>query len=269
MTARGGRLLIGLALLSALALALTYVVALHTAWGVYHDRVLFEGVSGYVSLPVRAAGERALRTIDIGSILVVLAVLVFAVTRGRFARAGAALGMIGCSIGTTELLKHGLPHVGGIPAGRLPTFPSGNASLAVALGLGLVLAVPPVVRVTAALVGAAYGAGIALSVVVLGWHYPSDVVASFFVCGFWASLFARLLHAEPRRRRLSLSSALMAVAATSISLLVAIVVAERHRAAVESIGTRRAIVETAALLAVLSLVLFAVATLLVEEREVA
>lgn len=260
---RGVHLLTALALLCAGGFACTYLVALHTSWGLAHDRILYEQVSGSPSPQVLAAGRRALRTIDVSSVAAAaLLVVFFAAMRGRFVRALAAVGVIGCSVATAELLKHGLPQ----PTGRPPTFPSGHTSIAVSIGLGLVLAVPPLLRATAALVGAAYGAGIGLSVVVLGWHYPSDVIGSFLVCGFWVCVFGLLLQTSPRSR-LSPASALIALAAMSFSLLVAVVVAERHRAAVESLRTGRAVVGTAALLAFVSLALFSAVTPLVEEME--
>jgi len=268
VSGRGGQLLVALGIACAGSFIVVYVVALHTVPGLFRDRLLFEHVSGSAAPQVRAAGERALRTIDVGSVVAaVVTIVTVAVTRGRTGRALAALGLIVCSVGSTEILKHGLPHIhGAIPAGRPATFPSGHTSIAVAIGFALVLAVPPIARVTAALVGAAYATGIGVSVVVLGWHYPSDVVGSFFVCGAWACVFARLLYGAPGRSRFSPWSVLVAVAAMAIAIVVAITIAERHPAAVQSLRTGRAVVETAALFALVSFALFGSVTALVEER---
>ena len=140
-------------------------------------------------------GERALATIDVGSLVAGALVLgVLALVRGRVMRALAAVALVGVSVGSAELLKHGLPRLPWVlPPGRAATIPSGHAAVAVSLGLALVLAAPPLLRPTAALVGAAYAAAVGFSLIALGWHYPSDVAAS--------SLPLRLLGVRRRRRR--------------------------------------------------------------------
>ena len=206
----------------AAAFAVTFLAALHTPRGFSLDASAFKRISGNAPLPFATVGQRTLRTIDAATVAIALLALAFlALVRGRVARAVAATAVVGLSVGTAELLKHGLPHLGGaVPVGRPPTFPSGHTAIAVSLGLALVIAVPPVLRPTAALAGAAYGAAIAFSVVVLGWHYPSDAIGSFFICGFWAAVVALVLHGTPRPA-FSLRSGVVAVAAVAIALAVA------------------------------------------------
>jgi hypothetical protein len=136
----------------------------------------------------------------------------------------------------------------------------------VSLGLALVLAAPSVLRPTAAVVGAAYGAGIGLSVIVLGWHYPSDVVGSFFICGFWACAAAAFLSGTVDRPSVSRGGLATAIVAVAAGLVIAAVLAGRHPGAVVAVHTSRSVVATAAGLGLLSVVLFAMYTPLVEER---
>jgi membrane-associated phospholipid phosphatase len=251
----------------ALGLAATLFVALHTARGLYYDAVLFRHVSG-TAVPLKTAGARLLYGIDVGSVAVAtLLIAMFGLARRRLSRAVAAVAVVVLSVGTAELLKHGLPHLAGaIPSGRPLTIPSGHTSIAVSLGLALVLAAPPVLRPTAAVVGAAYAAGVALAVVILGWHYPSDVVASFFVCGFWAAVAAVVLDATPKRPDVSRAGAALAVVAVVVVLFGAALIAQRHPDAVEAARSARSVVAMGTLLSVLSLGLFGAFLLLAGER---
>ena len=257
-----------LAAVGAGGFALTYAVALHTGWGLHADAALYRRVSGNPSFPVTTAGERALATIDVGTVAAVALLLAFlALARGRVARAGAAVFVVASSVASAELVKHGLPHVAhGLPVGRPPTFPSGHTSVAVSLGLALLIAVPRVARPVAALVGAAYAAGIAVSVVVLGWHYPSDTVGSFFLCTFWAAVAGLALRDVPSRPRLSRAGVALALGAVAVGLVIAVAIAQRHPAAVELVRSRRALLATAAALGLVSVCVFAAFTPLVDER---
>jgi len=262
------RLLPALAGMCVLGFAATFLIALHTSEGLHDDAALYRHVSGNAALPVKAAGYRALVGIDVGSVAVATLLLAgVALMRRRAERALAAVAVVVASVVSAEALKHGLPHLGGaIPAGRIPGFPSGHTSIAVSLGLALVLAAPPVLRPAAALVGAAYGAGIGLAVIVLGWHYPSDVVGAFFLCGFWAAVVGALLGDVPRRPRLPVAAALVAAVTVAAALFGAAVLAQRHPAAVAAARSARSVVATGGLLGALSLALFVAVTSLVGER---
>lgn len=242
---------------------------MHTAVGFDRDLSVYRSASGYAAYPVRLAGARALETIDVASTLVALCCL-FAVGVMRRApvRAVAAIALVVLSVGTVELLKHGLPHIAhALPSGRRGTWPSGHLSVAASLAFALVLAAPALVRPAAAVVGAAYAAGIGLSVVVVGWHYPSDVVGAFFICGFWASVAALLVPAAAQRARLSPSGVLLALVVVACGLVVAAVVAESHPGALAAARSSRAVVGVAATVGLLGTALFAAFTPLVSERE--
>jgi membrane-associated phospholipid phosphatase len=264
------RLLPVLALLCALGFVATFLVALHSGTGLHDDDTLFRHVNGNTALPVRAAGAARSLLLGIDAAFVAVAgalIVVLAVARGRVARAAAAVAIVICSVASVEALKHGLAHVGSaIPVGRPATFPSGHTSIAVSLGLALVVAAPPVLRPFAAVVGTAYAAGVGLSVILLGWHFPSDVVGSFFVCGFWAASIAALLRGTRTRPALSPTGAVVAVGAVALGLIVAAVVAGRHPDAVNALRSARSVLATAAVLGALSIALFGAFTPLVEEE---
>jgi membrane-associated phospholipid phosphatase len=248
---------------------LTLGVALHTSRGLHDDAALFRHVYGNAALPVRAAGAARTLLLGIDAFLAIGVVVIagLAAVQRRPARAFAAVAVVLCSVGSAELLKHGLPYLGStIPVGRPPTIPSGHTSIAVSLGLAVVLAAPPVLRPAAALVGAAYAAAIGLSVIVLGWHYPADVVAAFFLSGFWAAAIAAVAGAAAPKPSISAAGALVATAATACALLLAAWVASRHPAGVLALRSARSVVATGAVLGALSLATFGAFVALVGER---
>lgn len=65
-------------------------------------------------------------------------------------------------------------------------WPSGHTTAAVALAIAVVLAAPPHRRALAAALGAVFALAVGTSVVVLGWHYPSDVAGGALLAGAWA-----------------------------------------------------------------------------------
>jgi len=256
------RLLAIVAALSAAAFVATYVLLIRDPRGVAFDRHAFARLTGDAPAPYRLAGTQTLRTIDVGTVAAALLVLAFlAIVRRRVGRAVGAAVVVVASVGTAELLKATLP----FPAGRPPTFPSGHTAVAVSLGLALVLAVPPVLRMTAALAGAGYGAAIAFAVVILGWHYPSDALGSFFICGAWFALVALALRGAPYRPAVSGRGVMLAVAVVAAALVAAGAVAARHHVAVSSIRSAPSVAALAVAYGILSLVLFAAVTPLVGE----
>jgi membrane-associated phospholipid phosphatase len=264
------RLLPALALVCVLGVVSTVVIALHTGRGLHDDAALFHRVYGNGELPVRATGVARTLLLGIDAVFVMLATLMLvglAAVQGLGSRALAAAAIVVCSVGSVEALKHGLPHIdSAIPGGRPPTIPSGHTSVAVSLGLALVLAAPPFLRPAAALVGAGYAAGVGLSVILLGWHYPADVVAAFFVCGFWGAAIVGLIGGTVARPQISAIGALVAVAVAAAALALAALIASRHPVGVTALRSARSVVATGAALGVLSLALFGAFTPLVGER---
>jgi membrane-associated phospholipid phosphatase len=256
------RLLALVGVASAVAFVGVFVVAVRTPHGLSLDREAFARLSGNAPAPYKVAGERTLRTIDVSTIATALVGLAFlALVRRRAGRAVAAAVLVLAPVASAELLKGALP----TPAGRPSTFPSGHTAVAVSIGLALVLAVPPVLRVAAALVGAAYGAAIAFAVVVLGWHYPSDAIGSFFLCGFWFALVALPLRGAKPTLSVSTKGAAVGVAVVAAALLATAAIAAGHPGAVTSVRSRPAVAAAAVCYGALSLVLFAVLAPLVGE----
>ena len=128
-----------------------------------------------------------------------------AVLRGRPRVALAVpLAMFAASA-TTELLKPLVGHprssewLSGGGLSGIASWPSGHATAAMMVALGAVLVAPPLLRPLVALLGTGLAVGVSYSILVLGWHFPSDVLGGFLVAGGWVSLtLAALWWAEAR-----------------------------------------------------------------------
>jgi membrane-associated phospholipid phosphatase len=125
--------------------------------------------------------------------LIGLALAAIALGRGR-PRVAAAIALVLLATGATSqtlkpLLAHQRPEdwLGGdriSPA----SWPSGHATAAMTLALCAVVAVPRRMRPAAALAGGAFATAVAYSILVLAWHFPSDVLGGFFLAGLWIAL---------------------------------------------------------------------------------
>jgi membrane-associated phospholipid phosphatase len=121
-----------------------------------------------------------------------------ALARGRRWRALAAACLLVATGATTQALKHVLaqPRLEGWLNDQLPptSWPSGHSTAAMTLALCAVLVAPPALRAATTLLGGAFAVGVGYAVLVLGWHFPSDVLGGFLVAGLWTSLAVAVLH---------------------------------------------------------------------------
>jgi membrane-associated phospholipid phosphatase len=124
--------------------------------------------------------------------------IAFALARRRGWRALAVACLLAVTGVTTQLLKHALarPHLEHWLPEQVATssWPSGHSTAAMTLALCAILVAPPALRAAAAMLGGAFAVGVGYAVLVLGWHYPSDVLGGFLVAGLWASLAVAVLH---------------------------------------------------------------------------
>ncbi len=79
-------------------------------------------------------------------------------------------------------------------------FPSGHATSAMSIALAAVLVAPARVRVAVASAAAVYVIAVATSLLVLGWHFPSDVLGGLlFSCGAYFLAVAAIREGAARR----------------------------------------------------------------------
>ena len=130
---------------------------------------------------------------------------------GRWDRRREAIAAIVVVIAanvTTEVLKLALAHPRIQPIlsphqVNAASFPSGHATSAMSMAIAALLVVPPRWRALTATAGAALVFGVTFSVLVLRWHFPSDVLGGLLVAtgyGFAAVAALRYLEARPGER---------------------------------------------------------------------
>lgn len=136
-------------------------------------------------------------TLDKGWILAVAvgAAALVCVFRDRWRAAAVVLGPMATVFAVEFVLK---PLVGRRLDGVL-SYPSGNAAVIAAVATAWVLAVPRVLRIPVAVIAAGVVGAVAVAVVGLRWHYPSDALAGV-VLGVGLTLGADgVLHAVAAR----------------------------------------------------------------------
>lgn len=163
---------------------------------------------------------------DLGGLLVMLAaVCAIGLGFGRRREVLAAVVLVAGANVTTQVLKVVLEHTRsraiehGLSMPWSTSFPSGHTTAAASIAVALLLVVPAGYRLLAAGVGAALTGAVGLAVVVLAWHYPSDVVGALLVVATWGLCAVAYLrqqrqrdvaaveHRPPeRRRRLAVST---------------------------------------------------------------
>lgn len=97
--------------------------------------------------------------------------------------AAAVFAVVGANV-TTQLLKVFLAHPRLQPLGGEVSpvaFPSGHATAAMSVAVAALLVSPRRYRPLGAAAGAAFALAVSLSIVVLDWHYPSDVLGGMLI----------------------------------------------------------------------------------------
>ena len=194
------------ALACFLALALTGLLALASPGVHERDAAMLHG---FVALD----RPRVHHTVDViahladplpyaaaGLLLVLIALM-----RGLPWRAGAVVVLLLVTGASTQIVKHLLAQprfevwLGSDQIGPA-AWPSGHSTAAMTLALCAVLVSPPALRFAVAVCGGAFAAGVGYAVLVLGWHFPSDVLGGFLMAGGWTALAVAFLRVvEPAR----------------------------------------------------------------------
>lgn len=140
------------------------------------------------------AGTLADGLVHLGDPLPLLLMLAIAcgiaLVRGRPLDAVAALVVVAGANLTTQALKVVLAHprfqplLGSDQVGPA-AFPSGHATAAASIAIAFLFVVPRSARPAVAIAGACLTAAVGCSVVVLSWHYPSDVLGGILVASGW------------------------------------------------------------------------------------
>jgi membrane-associated phospholipid phosphatase len=79
------------------------------------------------------------------------------------------------------------------------SWPSGHSAAALALVLSAVLVAPARLRPLVAVIGAAFTLAVGLSLLILAWHMPSDVLGGYLVAALCMAIAIACLRAAERR----------------------------------------------------------------------
>lgn len=145
---------------------------------------------------------------DLASLLVLAAVLAaIGLYFGRRREVIAAMVVIAGANLTTQLLKVLLEHARhkafehGTELPWANSFPSGHTTAAASIAVALLFVVPARHRFNAAAIGLLLASAVGISVIVLGWHYLSDVLGGLLVVSSWGfATLAALRFREDRER---------------------------------------------------------------------
>lgn len=185
--------------------AFVWLVSFHTALGTRLDTATLRGFMDLRGPRVDPLAEDVAALADPRPFALFTAVLVcIALARGRPRLAVCvAVVLVGANV-TTQILKPALAHPrvhemvwdAGISSAA---WPSGHTTAAMSLALCLVLVAPSRLRPLAATVGGVFAVAVVYAILVLGWHYPSDVLGGFLVATGWTFLGLAALRAADRR----------------------------------------------------------------------
>ncbi len=199
-----------------------------------------------------------------------IALVAGALARRRPLLGAVVAGAIVCAPLTSEALKPLLAqprHAEWLgPGGQVTaaSWPSGHATAAMTIALCAVLVAPAVLRPLAAVAGGLYAVAVSFSILVLAWHFPSDIVGGYLVAAAWVLLGVAALRRWPAaaRERASgrpMSPALAAAPAAALAALAvgvgAGVAFERPRAIASYVADRPSFAFAAAAIAALAAVL--------------
>jgi membrane-associated phospholipid phosphatase len=192
------------AVLCAAALVAGWALTFHVAAGRWLDSSVLEGFTALNRPSTRGLADGVAHLVDpVSFVLLGAALVVIALVRGRPRLAAAVVVVLAGASVTTQFLKPALadPRIAGWLGQQIhpASWPSGHATAAMSLALCAVLVAPPRVRPLAAAAGGAFAVAVSFAVLVIAWHYPSDVLGGFLVAALWTLLAVAALRAADAR----------------------------------------------------------------------
>jgi membrane-associated phospholipid phosphatase len=194
-----------LAALAAIALAITGVLAKLVPLTRQGDARTLNGFVDLNAPHLTPALDGIAHLADPGPYaLTGLVLAAVALLRGRW-RVALAIPLIFVATGaTTETLKHALasPRFDdwlGHAQIAAASWPSGHSTAAMTMALCAVIAAPPRLRPTIAVLGGAFALAVAYAILTLGWHFPSDVFGGYLVAATYVLLAVSAIGFSERR----------------------------------------------------------------------
>jgi membrane-associated phospholipid phosphatase len=188
------------ALAGAIGLAATGAVALLSPYAQAHDSATLRGFTALSHTSAAPLANTVGHLVDpFGYVLVGIVFVAVALLRGRPRLALVVPLIMTLAVASAELLK---PLVDATRSGDWLTaswkvtagsWPSGHATAAMTVALCGVLVAPRAWRALTAVLGTALTVGVSYSVLLLHWHFPSDVLGGLLLAATSVALGVALL----------------------------------------------------------------------------
>ncbi|MBA3301917.1 MAG: phosphatase PAP2 family protein, partial [Thermoleophilaceae bacterium] len=196
-------------LLMAAAAGGLFVVALVAAYWIgfveWMDGAALEGFLSLRGPRMDWVAHRTAALANEGPFILLTAAIALIAYERRGPRYAAAIGIVvPLAAATSQVLKPLLAHprthdyLGSAQISDA-AFPSGHATASMTLALAAVLVAPRAWRPLMAVVAAVFTLGVSFSLLILGWHFPSDVLGGYLVAVTWALVFLAGLRAADAR----------------------------------------------------------------------
>lgn len=148
-----------------------------------------EALQGPVASPICDAIAHSADPIPLGAMLIIVALA--GLKLGRRRQVVAAVAAVAGANVVTQILKIVLAHPRFHPLLNgdqvaPAAFPSGHATAAMSIALAAVIVSPPRLRPTVASLSGLYVLGVTSSILIRGWHFPSDVLGGLLVAAAFA-----------------------------------------------------------------------------------
>jgi membrane-associated phospholipid phosphatase len=194
---------LGIALLCLAGLAATWVVAALVPITHAHDASALYDFTRLGRPRVDLLANELLHLLDPGLYtLWALALVALALLARRPRLALAIAVVLPLAPLSAEILKPLLAHphaYAGLKDITAASWPSGHSTAAMTLALCAVLVAPVAVRPLVAALATCFVFGVGLSLLILAWHMPSDVVGGWLLAGLWVSLAVGAVRFAERR----------------------------------------------------------------------
>jgi membrane-associated phospholipid phosphatase len=179
-----------------------WALAFHSWRGMWLDRNVLDGFFSLHHTRIGGIADALPHLSDPAPFLLWFLLIVgTALVRGRPRYALVTGGILLFSNLATHLLKPALGgHTSNIAGlyGKL-LWPSGHATASMAVALCAILVAPARWRPLVAALGAVYTLVVSFTLMISGWHFPSDVVAGYLMAGTWTAFGVATLWAAERR----------------------------------------------------------------------
>lgn len=205
MVSRRPHVLLALAAASAVAACAVWLAAFRLPGGRELDGLALNSFMGVARPPLTPSIRGIAGLADPAPFLVwAFAIVTVALLRRRWLMAAIIPAILLSANLATQSLKPALTDARGLDLHGVATvypgsWPSGHSTATMSLALCLVLVAGPRLRPLAVLVGAACAIAVGYSLVVLGYHLPSDVLGGYFVAATFTLLGTAALAALEAR----------------------------------------------------------------------